>query len=116
VIWQETRTTLSDMNAVIGPDTYNMSTAASELLPIMQAINGIFARLDQVAPASVSPDMATLAGFWNQIVIDFHDGTTLGQVKAYIKAHPPSQSSTVTGAVHGLDNYLATTCHIDVGS
>ena len=104
------------MNAIIGPDTYSMSTSASVLLPVMRAINDIFERLEQVAPAAVSSDMDTLSGFWSQIVTDFNYGTTLGQVKAYIKAHPPAQSSTVTAAVHGLDNYLATTCHIDVSS
>ncbi len=116
MIWQETRTTLSDMNAIVGPDTYSMSTSASVLLPVMRAINEIFERLEQVAPAAVSSDMTTLSGFWNQIVTDFSDGATLGQVKAYIKAHPPAQSSSVTAAVHGLDNYLSTTCHIDVSS
>jgi hypothetical protein len=116
VIWQETRTTLSEMNAVVGPGTYSMSTSASALLPVMRAINDIFARLDQVAPAAVSSDMTTLAGFWSQIVTDFSDGTTLGEVKAYIKAHPPAQSSTIGPAVQNLDSYLSTTCHIDVGS
>jgi hypothetical protein len=116
VIWQETRTTLGDMNAVIGPDTYSMSTASSELLPVMRAINGIFERLDQVAPPAMSADMATLSSFWNQIVTDFNYGSTLGEVKAYIKAHPPAESSTVTPAVHGIDNYLATTCHLDMSS
>jgi hypothetical protein len=104
------------MNTVIGPGTYSMSTSASVLLPLMRAINDIFGRLDQVAPAAVSSDMATLSSFWNQIVTDFNYGATLGDVKAYIKAHPPAQSSTVTAAVQGLDNYLATTCHIDVSS
>ena len=104
------------MNTVIGPGTYSMSTSASVLLPVMRAINDIFERLDQVAPAAVSSDMDTLSGFWNQIVTDFSYGSTLGEVKAYIKAHPPAQSSTVVTAVHGLDNYLATTCHIDVSS
>jgi hypothetical protein len=116
VIWQETRTTLSDMNAIVGPGTYSMSTSASVLLPVMRAINDIFQRLDQVAPAAVSSDMTTLSQFWNQIVTDFSDGTTLGQVKAYIKAHPPAQSSAVDSAVQGLDNYLSTTCHIDMSS
>jgi hypothetical protein len=104
------------MNTVMGPDTYSMSTSASVLLPVMRAINEIFERLDEVAPASVSSDMATLSGFWNQIVSDFNYGTTLGEVKAYIKAHPPAQSSSIDGAVHGLDNYLANSCHIDMSS
>ncbi len=104
------------MNTVIGPDTYSMSTPASDLLPVMRAINEIFERLDQVAPTAVSPDMTTLSSFWNQIVTDFNYGTTLAEVKAYIKAHPPSDSSTVDTAVHNLDNYLATTCHIDISS
>jgi hypothetical protein len=104
------------MNTMIGPDTYSMSTSASAVLPVMRAINEIFERLDQVAPPAVSSDMDTLSAFWNQIVTDFSYGTTLGQVKAYISAHPPSQSSTINSAVHGLDNYLATACHIDVSS
>jgi hypothetical protein len=104
------------MNTVIGPGTYSMSTSASVLLPVMRAINVVFERLDQVAPAAVSSDMATLSSFWNQIVTDFNYGTTLGEVKAYIKAHPPAQSSAAAAAVHGLDNYLSTTCHIDMSS
>jgi len=60
-IWRETRATLSQMNAILGNGTFHMSTPASALLPTMQAINGIFGRLDQVAPAAVSADMSTLS-------------------------------------------------------
>jgi hypothetical protein len=93
-----------------------MSTPASVLLPTMQTINGIFGRLDQVAPAAVSADMSTLASFWNQVVADFQHGTTVGQVKAYIHAHPPAQAATIGPAVHHLRHYLTTACHISLSS
>ena len=114
-IWQETRTALSEMNAIMG-NGYSMSTSASVLLPTMQAINGVFGRLDQVAPAAVSADMATFASWWSQVVADFKYGTTVGQVEAYIKAHPPAPAGTIDPAVHGLTGYLATTCHINTSS
>jgi len=105
------------MNTVLGGGhIYSMSTPASVLLPTMQAINGIFGRLDQVAPAAVSADMGTLTSFWNQVVADFRHGTTVGQVKAYIQAHPPAQAATIGPAVHHLSHYLATTCHINLSS
>lgn len=115
-IWRETRATLSQMNAILGNGTFHMSTPASALLPTMQAINGIFGRLDQVAPAAVSADMSTLSSFWNQVVADFQHGTTIGQVKAYIHAHPPAQAATIGPAVRRLSHYLATTCHINLSS
>jgi len=95
---------------------YGMSTSAAVLLPTMQAINGVFGRLYQVAPAAVSADMGTLASFWNEVVADFRHGSTVGQVKAYLHAHPPAQTATVGPAVHHLLHYLSTTCHINVSS
>jgi len=114
-IWQETRTALSEMNAIMG-NGYSMSTSASVLLPTMQAINGVFGRLDQVAPAAVSADMGTLASFWNEVVAAFQHGSTVGQVKAYLHAHPPAQTATIGPAVHHRLHYLSTTCHINVSS
>ena len=88
-IWRETRATLSLMNTVLGGGhIYSMSTPASVILPTMQAINGIFGRLDQVAPAAVSADMGTLTSFWNQVVADFRHGTTVGQVKGVYLGAP----------------------------
>ena len=103
------------MNAILGPG-YSMSTQASALLPTMQTINGVFGRLVQVAPAAVSADMGTLASFWNQIVADFQHGTTVGQVKAYIHAHPPPQAATMGPAVQHLRDYLTAACHIKLSS
>jgi hypothetical protein len=108
---------MSEMNTILGPVNLNPSTtSASVLLPTMQAINGVFGRLDKVAPGAVSADMANLSSFWNQVVADFNDGSTLAQVRAYIKAHPPSNASTVTGSVQQLKAYLSTTCHINMSS
>jgi hypothetical protein len=106
------------MNAVMSnvPALHGMSTSASVLLPTMQAINRVFGRLDQVAPPAVSADMATLAGFWNQVVADFKYGHTVGQIRAYLKAHPPAQATTVTPAVDHITDYLTTTCHINMSS
>ena len=101
------------MNAIIS-NGYDMSTSTSVILPTMQAINGVFGRLDQVAPAAVSADMGTLASFWNEVVADFQHGNTIDQVKAYLHAHPPAQTATVGPAVHHLLHYLSTTCHINV--
>jgi hypothetical protein len=116
-IWRETRATLSRMNTILGNSPgYSMSTPASAVLPIFQAINGVFGRLDQVAPAAISTDMGTLASFWNQVVADFQYGSTIGQVKAYIHAHPPAQAATIGPAVQHLRDYLATTCHINLSS
>jgi len=49
-------------------------------------------------------------------VADFRHGSTVGQVKAYLHAHPPAQTATVGPAVHHLLHYLSTTCHINVSS
>jgi hypothetical protein len=103
------------MNAVMGTG-YSMSSPASVLLPTMQAINRIFGRLVQVAPARVSGDMTTLAGWWDQVVGDFQYGSTLGQVKAYLDAHPPALTDEVDAATQRIDSYLSTTCHINVSS
>jgi hypothetical protein len=43
----------------------------------------------------MSGDMATLTGWWNQVLADFPYGTTIGDVKAYIEAHPPAQAAAV---------------------
>jgi hypothetical protein len=115
-IWQQTRTTMSVMNAITSGDGYNMSSPKSVLLPTMQALNNVFVRANQVAPAAVSADMANLASWWNQVVADFKYGNTVGQVHAYLKAHPPAGTATVTAAVHDLSNYLSTTCHINMSS
>jgi hypothetical protein len=104
------------MNAMTSGDHYSMSSPASALLPTMQTLNGVFARANQVAPAAVSADMATFASWWSQVVADFKYGTTVGQVEAYIKAHPPAPAGTIDPAVHGLTGYLATTCHINTSS
>jgi hypothetical protein len=105
------------MNTILGNDPdYSTSTSASVLLPTMQAIGGVFGRLDQVAPATVSAAMATLTSYWNQVVADFQYGNTIGQVEAYIKAHPPAQAATIGPAVQQLTSYLTTTCHINIGS
>jgi hypothetical protein len=106
------------MNAVMSdvPALHGMSTSGSVLLPTMQAINRVFGRLDQVAPPAVSADMATLAGFWNQVVADFKYGHTVGQIRAYLKAHPPAQAATVTPAVDQITGYLTTTCHLNMSS
>lgn len=93
-----------------------MSTPASEVQPVMQAIGGVLDRLDQVAPAAVSADMATLTSYWNQVVADFQYGTTVGQVMAYIQAHPPAPAATINAAVQQLSDYLSTTCHINMSS
>lgn len=96
--------------------TQGPSTPASELLPTLQAIGGVFGRLVQVAPAAVSSDMAAVASYWNQVVADFQNGGTVGQAEAYIKAHPPAPAATINPAAQGLDNYLSTTCHINLSS
>jgi hypothetical protein len=107
---------MSVMNAMTSGDGYSMSSPASVLLPTMQTLNGVFARASQVAPAAVSADMATFASWWNQVVADFKYGTTVGQVQAYIKAHPPVPTATIDAAVHGVTSYLSTTCHINTSS
>ena len=107
---------MSVMNAITSGDGYSMSSPKSVLLPTVQALNNVFARANQVAPAAVSADMATFASWWNQVTADFKYGTTVGQVHAYLKAHPPTGTATVTAAVHGISNYLSTTCHINMGS
>jgi len=93
-----------------------MSTPASEAKPAMQAIGEVLDSLQQVAPAAVSADMATLTSYWNQVVADFQYGTTVGQVMAYIQAHPPAPAATINAAVQNLSSYLSTTCHINIGS
>lgn len=107
---------MSVMNAMTSGDGYSMSSPASVLLPTMQTLNGVFARASQVAPAAVSADMTTFASWWNQVVTDFKYGTTVGQVQAYIKAHPPLPAATIDAAVHGVTGYLSTTCHINTSS
>jgi hypothetical protein len=116
-IWEEMRTTLSEMNTIFSDiPTSGMSTPASVLLPTMQGINGVFKRLVPVAPAAISADMTTLASFWSQVVADFQYGTTVGQVKAYIHAHPPATAATIGPAVQAIRDYLTTTCHINLSS
>jgi hypothetical protein len=88
----------------------------SLILPTMQAINGVFNRLDQVAPPAVSADMTALTSYWSQVVADFKYGKTVAQVEAYIKAHPPSNAATITASTQQLANYLTTTCHINLAS
>jgi hypothetical protein len=108
---------MSVMNAITSGDGYNMSSPKSVLLPTMQALNNVFARANQVAPAAMSSDMATFASWWSQVVADFKYGNTLAQVHAYLIAHPPAGSgATVTAALHGISNYLSTTCHINMSS
>jgi hypothetical protein len=46
----------------------------------MQAINGVFTRLDQVAPPAASADMDDLTTYWSQVVADFQPGDTVAQV------------------------------------
>jgi hypothetical protein len=82
----------------------------------MQAINGVFTRLDQVAPPAVSSDMEALTSYWSQVVADFQPGDTVAQVEAYIKAHPPTNAATITASTQQLSGYLITTCHITLSS
>jgi hypothetical protein len=82
----------------------------------MQAINGVFTRLDQVAPPTVSADMDALTTYWSQVVADFQPGDTVAQVEAYIKAHPPANAATITASTQQLSAYLATTCHVTMSS
>jgi hypothetical protein len=96
--------------------THGLSTSAAVILPTMQAINNVFGRLNQVAPPAVSAAMAALKSYWSQVVADFRYGTTVGQVKAYIKAHPPANTSAVKASLPQLLTYLTTTCHINVSS
>jgi hypothetical protein len=106
------------MNTILGSNlTLNPSTtSASVLLPLMKAIDGVFGRLDKVAPAAVSADMADLTSFWSQVVADFHYGNTISQVRAYIKAHPPTNTATMKASMQQLTSYLTTTCHINMSS
>jgi hypothetical protein len=107
---------MSVMNAMTSGEGYSMSSPSSVLQPTMQTLNGVFARASQVAPAAVSANMATFASWWNQITADFSkdgNGTTVGQVEAYIKANPPVPQATIDAAIQGLTGYLSTTCHIN---
>ena len=92
------------------------TTSASVLLPTMQAIGSAFGQLGKVAPPAVSADMAALTTYWSQVVADFQYGKTVTQVVAYIKAHPPTNAATINGNMGQLDNYLTTTCHINLSS
>jgi hypothetical protein len=106
---------MSVMNAMTSGEGYSMSSPSSVLQPTMQTLNGVFARASQVAPAAISANMATFASWWNQITADFTkdgNGTTVSQVEAYIKAHPPVPQATIDAALQGLSGYLTTTCHI----
>jgi hypothetical protein len=105
---------MSVLNALTSGDGYSMSSPASVLLPTMQTLNGVFARASQVAPAAISANMATFASWWTQITADFkaQDGSTVSQVEAYAKAHPPVPQATIDAALQGLSGYLTTTCHI----
>jgi hypothetical protein len=107
---------MSVLNAMTTGDGYNMSSPKSVLLPTVQALDSVFARASQVAPATVSADMANLASWWNQVTADFQYGSTLGQVHDYLLAHRPAGSATVTASVHGISSYLSTTCHINMSS
>jgi hypothetical protein len=116
-IWQEAHTTLSQMKTILDyVPADGMSTPASEVQPTMQAIGEVFNSLDQVAPASISGSMATLTSYWNQVVADFQYGTTVGQVEAYIQAHPPAPAATINAAVQNVSDFLIGTCHINIGS
>jgi len=116
--WQNFRTTLKEMSIILsyGPKANPSTTSASVLLPTMQAIGSAFGQLDKVAPAAVSADMAALIIYWNQVVADFQYGRTVTQVKAYIKAHPPTNAGTINGNMQQLTTYLTTTCHINLSS
>jgi hypothetical protein len=117
-IWREFRTTLAEITPILDaiPTSGPSTTPASELLPTMQAINGVFTRLDQVAPPTVSADMDALTTYWSQVVADFQPGNTVAQVEAYIKAHPPANAATITASTQQLSAYLATTCHVTMSS
>jgi hypothetical protein len=117
-LWQEFRTTLSAMEPILNdiPTSGPSTTPASELLPTMQAISGVFNRLDQVAPPAVSADMAALTSYWSQVVADFQYGNTVAQVEAYIKAHPPTNASTINASLQQLSGYLTDTCGINMSS
>jgi hypothetical protein len=117
-IWQEFRTTLAEITPILDdvPTSGPSTTPASVLLPTMQAINGVFTRLDQVAPRAVSTDMDALTSYWSQVVADIQPGETVAQVEAYIKAHPPTNAATVTASTQQLSDYLTTTCHITMSS
>jgi hypothetical protein len=106
---------MSVLNALTSGEGYSMSSPASVLQPTMQTLNGVFARASQVAPAAVSANMATFASWWSQITADFksEDGSTVSQVEAYIKAHPPVPQATIDAALQGLSGYLTNTCHIN---
>jgi hypothetical protein len=117
-IWQEFRTTLAEITPILDdvPTSGPSATPASVLLPTMQAINGVFTRLDQVAPAAVSSDMDALTSYWSQVVADFQPKDTVAQVEAYIRAHPPTNAATITASTQQLSGYLTTTCHITMSS
>lgn len=116
--WQEFRTTLNEMMPILDaiPAPSPSTAPASLLLPTLQAINSVFERLDQEAPAAVGADMAALTSYWSQIVADFQNGGTVAQAEAYIKAHPPPNAATVSASAQQLTDYLTTTCHITVSS
>jgi hypothetical protein len=116
--WQEFRTTLKEMSIILsyGPKANPSTTSASVLLPTMQAIGSAFGQLGKVAPPAVSADMAALTTYWSQVVADFQYGKTVTQVEAYIKAHPPTNAATINGNMAQLNNYLTSTCHINLSS
>jgi hypothetical protein len=82
----------------------------------MRAINGVFTRLDRVAPPAARSDMDALTSYWSQVVADFQPGDTVAEVEAYITAHPPSNAATINASTKQLSGYLTTTCHITMSS
>lgn len=50
------------------------------------------------------------------MLADFQHGTTVAQVEAYIKAHPPSNAAAINASTQQLSDYLTTTCHITMSS
>lgn len=118
-MWQQFRTTLSQMKAILNeiPAPGPSAASTSLVLPTMQAIGNVFDRLDQVAPPAVSADMAALTSYWDQVVADLQQhGTTVAQVEAYLKAHPPTNAATIQASTQQLSDYLTTTCHITMSS
>lgn len=115
--WTVIGSVFSQTFAVWGSDpSYDMSTPTVFLLPTMKNLSTDLRLLDQVEPAAVSNDMATLTGFWNAVLADFQYGTTVGDVRAYVQAHPPVQATAVGPAVQDLSNYVRTTCNVAIGS
>lgn len=116
-VWKKSERTLALASTLLnGGPSITADAPAAVAVPVLLAVDGVLTSASKVAPPQVSPDLAILTSYYRAVTTDYKQGTTVGEVRQHIKAHPPADAAKVGGAMQHLSGYLRDSCHINLGS